>query len=676
MENHSNPLLAPWTGPFGEAPFQSIRTEHYRPAIEMTLEMARQKLKSLREDSSAPNFENTVLALEALSEPLDRASGIFFNLVEAESNDEMRSLAKELSPLVSAFANDLQLDSIIFQKVKALYEAREALALSVEQSRLLEKTYKSFARNGALLKDDSKKRLREIDEELARLGPQYSDHVLKATTSKEFFIFDQKRLEGVPESALEAAREAASSKGKSEAWLFTLDVPSFSPLVTYAKDRALREELWRAYNSRALGGDFDNREVLQRIAVLRHQRATLLGYETHAHYVLEERMAKNPQNVTDFLRRLESFAQPQAKRELEKLQSIAAADGVQDLKPWDVAFYIEKLKQAEFDFDEESLRPYFPLESVLRGVFEHAKRLYGLEFKPNSSIPVYHPDVRGFEVWDGRRFIGLFYADFFPRKSKRGGAWMTAFRDQGLFEGKVQRPHVSIVCNFTPPTSKTPSLLSYDEVRTLFHEFGHALHGLLSECTYRSVAGTNVYWDFVELPSQIMENWTEQKESLDLFAKHYETGEALPDELAHKIKQSSRFMAGWYCMRQLAFARLDMAWHSKDPAPVKDVEGFEKSVLAGTQVLPRIDGTSISTSFSHIFAGGYSAGYYSYKWAEVLDADAFSYFQEHGLFDREVAKKFREHVLSKGGSEHPSVLFERFRGRSPDADALIRRDFG
>jgi peptidyl-dipeptidase Dcp len=676
MTTSQNPLLAAWAGSFGEAPFHLIKTEHYGPAIRQTLDMAREKLKALREDPAAPNFENTIVALETLSEPLDRASGIFFNLVEAESNEEMRALSKELSPLVSAFANDLQLDPVIFQKVKAVHDQMASLKLSTEQARLLEKTYKSFARNGALLDDGAKAKLREIDEELSRLGPQYSDHVLKATTSKEFFIAEKSRLAGIPDSALEAAHEAAVAKGKPNEWLFTLDAPSFLPLVTYCKDRALREELWRAYNSRALGGEFDNRETLKRIAVLRHQRAKLLGYETHAHYVLEERMAKTPQNVMAFLDRLDSFAKPQASRELEKLQAIAAQDGNTDLKPWDVAYYIEKLKHAEYEFDEEALRPYFPLESVLKGAFEHARRLYGLEFKPNASLPVYHPDVRAFEVWDGSKFIGLFYADFFPRKSKRGGAWMTAFRDQGLFEGKVQRPHISIVCNFTPPTSKTPSLLSYDEVRTLFHEFGHALHGLLSECTYRSVAGTNVYWDFVELPSQVMENWTEQKESLDLFAHHYETGEVLPAELAQKLKLSSRFMAGWYCLRQLAFAHIDLAWHAADPSGVTDVEEFEKKVVAKAQVLPRIDGTSISASFSHIFAGGYSAGYYSYKWAEVLDADAFSYFQEHGLFDREIAMKFREHVLSKGGSEHPSVLFERFRGRGPDADALIRRDFG
>jgi peptidyl-dipeptidase Dcp len=445
--------------------------------------------------------------------------------------------------------------------------------------------------------------------------------------------------------------------------------------MTYARDRAFREQIWRAYQSRALGGEYDNGSTLRQIAVLRHQRAQLLGYETHAHYVLEERMARDPQTVFSFLERLGSFARPQAALELEKLKAVALPDGISELKPWDVAFYIEKVKQAEYDFDEESLRPYFSLESVLEGAFEHARRLYGLEFVRQDSLPVYHPDVRVYEVREGQRHLGLFYADFFPRKTKRGGAWMTAFRDQGLFDGQVKRPHVAIVCNFTPPTSQAPALLSYDEVRTLFHEFGHALHGLLSECTYRSLAGTNVFWDFVELPSQLMENWTEEKAALHLFARHYQTGELLPDELADKIRLSSRLMAGWYCLRQLAFAYLDLAWHSRDPRSVGDIEAFESEVLANCQVLPREPGTSISSSFSHIFAGGYSAGYYSYKWAEVLDADAFSFFQEKGLFDREVASRFRANVLSRGSTEHPSVLYERFRGRAPDTDALIRRDF-
>lgn len=676
MANLNNPLLGSWSGRFQEAPFDRIQTEHYRPAIEKTLEWAREGLKKLQQTDSEPNFENTVMALETLSEPLDRASGIFFNLVEAESNDEMRDLAKELSPLISAFANDIQLDANVFRRVKVVYEKRAQLKLNTEQARLLEKTYKSFTRNGALLDDSAKARLREMDQELARLGPQYSDHVLKATTTPEFWIQDSSRLEGIPKSAIEAAKEAATEKGRSNEWLFTLQAPSYIPVVTYAKDRKLREEMAKAYGARALHGEFDNREILKKIAVLRHKRAQLLGYETHAHYVLEERMAKNPATVIQFLDRLQSFAQPQANRELEKLRAIALEDGISDLKPWDVAYYVEKLKQQEFDFDEELLRPYFPLESVLAGVFEHARRLYGIEFKANASIPVYHTDVRAFEVWDQGKSLGLFYADFFPRKSKRGGAWMTAFRDQGLFEGEVRRPHISIVCNFTPPTSTRPSLLSYDEVRTLFHEFGHALHGLLSDCTYRSIAGTNVYWDFVELPSQIMENWTEEKEALDLFARHYESGEKLPQDLAAKIKKTSRFMSGWYCLRQLSFAYLDLAWHASDPSSAPEIEEFEKKALTKTQLLPRVEGTSVSTSFSHIFAGGYSAGYYSYKWAEVLDADAFSYFQEKGLFNQEVARKFREHVLSKGGSEHPSVLFERFRGRGPDADALIRRDFG
>ncbi len=676
---HTNPLLAPWTGRFGEAPFDQIKTEHYKPAIEAALAEARSHLDALAHQSATPDFENTIVRLETLSESLDRCAGIFFNIVEAEADEAMHALAKEISPLTAAFSNDLMLNPNVFARVKAVYEKRASLNLTVEQSKLLEKTYKGFVRNGANLDEKAKSRLREIDAEMSKLSPQYSENVLKATNAAEFWVTSPSELEGLPESALAAARDAATEKGRPSDWLFTLQAPSYIPVVSYAKNRSLREKIWRAYAGRALTGEFDNRATLKRIAVLRHDRAKLLGYATHADYVLEERMAQKPSNVKQFLDKLWTYAKPAAEKELAELKKFAAdSDGLNDFQPWDAAYYMEKLKESKFSFDEEALRPYFPLESVMKGVFEHARRLYGLEFKPLSNVAVYHPDVKVYQVVDARdeRLIGLFYTDFFPRKTKRGGAWMTAFRDQGLFDGEVRRPHISIVCNFTPPAGGKPSLLTYDEVRTLFHEFGHALHGLLSECTYRSVAGTNVYWDFVELPSQVLENWTEQKESLDLFAKHHETGELMPAELARKLRETARFMSGWYCMRQLAFAELDMAWHSGDPAGISDVEKFEDQAIARTRVLPRLPGTAISPSFSHIFSGGYSAGYYSYKWAEVLDADAFEYFREHGLFDREVAAKFRREILSKGGSEHPAELYRRFRGRDADPEALIRRDFG
>jgi peptidyl-dipeptidase Dcp len=677
MQN--NPLLSPWLGRFGEVPFDQIRAEHYRPAFDEALAEARRNLAALRDDPAKPDFENTVVRLEALTEKLDRCSGVFFNMVGAEADEAMHELAREISPLMAEFGNDLSLDPKVFARIRSVYDSRQSLSLTPEQSMLLEKSYKGFVRNGALLDEAGKARLRELDAERAKLKPMFSQNVLKATYAREFWVTGEAELAGIPESAREVAREAAKAKGRPSDWLFTLEAPSYIAVLTYSSRRSFREEMWRAFSSKALGGPYDNREILKRIAVLRHERAKLLGYETHAHYVLEERMARAPGTVREFIDKLWKRSRPVAEKELAELRELARRiDGITELKPWDVGYYMEKLKQEKFDLDDEALRPYFPLDRVVQGAFEHARRLYGLEFRQVEGVATYHPDVKVYQVMDSRdeRFIGLFYTDFFPRSTKKGGAWMTQFRDQGLMGGEVRRPHVSIVCNFTPPAGGRPSLLTHDEVRTLFHEFGHALHGLLSDCTYRSVGGTNVYWDFVELPSQVMENWTEQKESLDLFARHFEDGKTIPAELARKIRESSRFMAGWYCLRQLAFAELDLAWHSSDPSGVGDVEAFEERVLERTRVLPKEPGTATSPAFSHIFDGGYSAGYYSYKWAEVLDADAFEYFQEHGLFDREVAAKFRREILSKGGSEHPAELYRRFRGRDPDPEALIRRDFG
>ncbi len=677
MQN--NPLLSSWAGRFGEVPFDQIRTEHFRPAFDEALAEARRNLAALRDDPAKPDFENTVVRLETLTEKLDRCSGVFFNMVGAEADESMHALAREISPLMAEFGNDLSLDPKVFARIKAVYDSRSSLKLTPEQSMLLEKSYKSFVRNGAMLDEKDKARLRELDAERAKLKPMFSQNVLKATYARDFWVTSEADLAGIPESARDIAREAAKAKGRGSDWLFTLEAPSYIAVVTYSSRRSFREEMWRAFSSKALGGPNDNREILKRIAVLRHERARLLGYDTHAHYVLEERMARVPGTVQEFIDKLWKRSRPVAEKELSELQSLARRlDGITELKPWDVGYYMEKLKQEKFDLDDEALRPYFPLDRVVQGAFEHARRLYGLEFRQVEGVATYHPDVKVYQVMDSHdeRFIGLFYTDFFPRNTKKGGAWMTQFRDQGLMGGEIRRPHVSIVCNFTPPAGGRPSLLTHDEVRTLFHEFGHALHGLLSDCTYRSVGGTNVYWDFVELPSQVMENWTEQKESLDLFARHFESGEGIPAELARKIRESSRFMAGWYCLRQLAFAELDLAWHSSDPSEIGDVEAFEERVLERTRVLPKEPGTATSPAFSHIFDGGYSAGYYSYKWAEVLDADAFEYFKEHGLFDREVAAKFRREILSKGGSEHPSELYRRFRGRDPDPEALIRRDFG
>ncbi|PIS11847.1 MAG: peptidase M3, partial [Bdellovibrio sp. CG10_big_fil_rev_8_21_14_0_10_47_8] len=484
-------------------------------------------------------------------------------------------------------------------------------------------------------------------------------------------------LVGLPEGVIEAAAQEAEKKGHAGKWLFNLQAPSFIPFMQYAQNRELRKKLWMAYNTRAFRDSFDNQELVKKIVRFRHERAELLGFTTHADFVLSERMAQSTEKVMDFLNKLLVPSRKAADRDIAELRSFKKSlDGNDEVMPWDFAYYSEKLREKKFKYSEEELRPFFQLENVIEGVFEHARRLYGLTFREVVDVPKYHPDVRTFEVREERtnNYVGLFYTDFFPRETKKSGAWMTAYREQGYSNGHVRRPHVSIVCNFTKPTASKPSLLTYDEVQTLFHEFGHALHGLLSQCTYRSLAGTNVYWDFVELPSQIMENWVREKEGLDIFARHYKTKQAIPPELVEKIKKSSQFQSGYSSMRQLQFALLDMAWHSQNPTLISEVDIFETKVTDPVRVLPKIPGTNSSVGFSHIFAGGYSAGYYSYKWAEVLDADAFEYFQEHGLFNREIADKFRNFVLSRGGTEHPMDLYKKFRGREPDPQALLRRE--
>lgn len=656
-------------------PFDKIRSEDFAPAFEAALKEARANLSRLIALPAAPDFANTIEGLEDCSETLDRVSGIFSNLLHAHTNETLQKLARDVMPKLADFSNDIFLDEKLFQRVKKIWESRGSLKLDGEQSRLLEKTYRAFARNGALLNEEQKKRLREIDQKLSVLGQQFSDNVLKATNSFELWLTSRDELAGLPESAVEAAAMAAKEKGREGAWLVTLQYPSFGPFMQFSARREIREKLWRAYQTRAVSGEIDNRPLIQEITRLRHARAMLLGYSTHADFVLEERMASSPDSVQKFLKRLLEVSKPAALKDLAELKAFAGND-VDELKPWDISYYSEKLQQKKYDFDEEQLRPYFKLENVVAGVFEHARRLYGLQFKRRTDLPVYHPDVQAFEVRDEKNgdFIGLFYADFFPRESKQGGAWMSGLKDQGGPSGPTDRPHISIVCNFTKPTDKKPSLLTLDEVRTLFHEFGHSLHGLLSHCRYRSLSGTNVYWDFVELPSQIMENWVKEKESLDLFARHYETGELIPASMVKKIQDASKFQAGWFSLRQLNFAYLDMAWHAADVAEVADVEAYETEALKPTSLFPHIAGTIISCGFSHIFSGGYSAGYYSYKWAEVLDADAFEFFKEKGIFSREVSDRFKNHILSRGGTEHPMDLYKKFRGREPDADALLRRE--
>lgn len=673
----TNPLLKPFTNKDQATPFDLIKVEHYLPAVDEAVKVAKENIAKIKATTAAPNFENTILALEAASELAERVSGIYGNMEVAHADEALQALAKDIHPKMSALSSDVSLDAEIFQRVKTVYDQRASMNLNAEQTRLLEKTYLSFTRNGALLSAADKEKMRAIDQELSVLGPKFSENVLKATNAFEMFLDNKDDVAGLPEGVLEGAAAMAEAKGQKGKWLFTLSIPSYLPFLTYAKNRTLREKMWRAYAGRAYKGEFDNQGNILKIIQLKDQRAKLLGFKDYADFVLAERMAKNPQTVMGFLDKLLTASKEAGKKDVAELADYAKKhDGLSEIKPWDVAYYSEKLKEEKYSFNEEDLRPYFKLENVVEGVFKHAQKLYGLTFKENKEIPGYHPEVKVYEIYEEKsgKYMGLFYTDFFPRDTKKGGAWMTQFRSQGLINGEMKRPHVSIVCNFTKPTPTKPSLLTYDEVRTLFHEFGHALHGMLSECTYTTLSGTSVYWDFVELPSQIMENWAGEKEGLDLFARHYETGAMMPPELIAKVKAAQQFQAGYMSCRQIQFGLMDMAWHSTDPSTITDVDAFEDKATAETRLFPKMEGANSSCSFSHIFAGGYSAGYYSYKWAEVLDADAFEFFKEKGLFDSEVAKKFKDNILSRGGTEHPMELYKKFRGREPDPNALLRRE--
>ncbi len=673
----TNPLLAKFTNKDQAVPFDQIKVEHYLPALEESIRIAKSNIEKIKSNPATPDFENTIVALEASSELAGKIAEIYGNLESAHADKAHQALAQTIYPKLTELSSDISLDEGIFKKVKAVYDNKENLKLTGEQMRLLDKTYLSFTRNGALLNEASKEKLRGIDQELSVLGPKFSENVLNATNSFEMVLDKKEDVAGLPEGILEGAAAAAEAKGHKGKWYFNLQIPSYLPFMTYATNRALREKIWKAYASRSYNGDHDNQEIVKKIVTLRHERAKVLEFSTHADFVLAERMAQNPKTVMEFLNKLLKASKTAGQKDLAEVAEFAKkSDGVTDIQPWDFAFYSEKLKEAKYAFNEEDLRPYFKLENVVEGVFAHARKLYGLTFKENSELPVYHPEVKVYEIFEEKsgKYMGLFYTDFFPRDTKKGGAWMTQFRGQGLIEGEMKRPHVSIVCNFTKPTPTKPSLLTYDEVRTLFHEFGHALHGMLSDVTYPSLSGPNVYWDFVELPSQIMENWVGEKEGLDLFARHYETNEPMPEDLIKKLKASQKFQAGWMSCRQLQFAMMDMTWHSTDPSTIRDVDAFEDLATAEARLFPKIPGTNSSVSFSHIFAGGYSAGYYSYKWAEVLDADAFEYFMEEGLFNESVAKKFKDNILSRGGTEHPMELYKRFRGREPDPNALLRRD--
>ncbi|MBS1534155.1 MAG: M3 family metallopeptidase [Bacteroidetes bacterium] len=667
-------LTQRFTTPHNTAPFSQIKPEDYQPAFEANIAAARAEVDAITNNPEAPTFENTIEALEFSGQALDRLSSIFFNLNSAETNDTMQKIAQEVSPLLTAFGNDIALNEDLFKRVKTIYEQRDQLKLTAEQAMLLEKKFKGFSRNGALLSKDKKERLRAIDAELAKLKLTFGENVLAETNNYQLHITNEADLQGLPEGAKEAAAALAQSKNL-EGWIFTLDFPSYVPFVTYADNRALRRELAIAYGKKAFqNNEFNNTQNIQKIVALRHERAQLLGYNSHAHFVLEERMAQNPEQVKKFLNDLLQKAKPAAEREFAQLTAFAKElDGIEQLEKWDGAYYSEKLKQKLFSLDDELLKPYFKLENVLNGAFTVAEKLFGITFHEVSNIDKYHADVQTYEVRDFQNeLVAVFYADFFPRKGKRPGAWMTSFKSQSIQNGINERPHVSIVCNFTPPTPSKPSLLTFNEVTTLFHEFGHALHGMLANTVYPSLSGTSVYWDFVELPSQVMENWCYEPEALALFAHHYQTGEVIPQAYVNKIKESASFLEGMATVRQLSFGLLDMAYHAQ-VTEIKDVKAFEVAATEPTSFYPDVAENCVSPSFSHIFQGGYSSGYYSYKWAEVLDADAFEFFQENGIFNQEIAERFKENVLSKGGTELPMELYKRFRGQEPKPEALLRR---
>ncbi len=667
-----NPLLQDFNTP----PFSQIKEEDYKPAIKEAIQIAKDEINAIVENPEAPTFENTTVALDNTGNTLDRATSIFFNLNSAETNEEIQKIAKDISPWLSEFRNDMILNEELFKRVKTVYDQLSVLNLTPEQEMLLDKQYKSFARNGANLNEADKAELRKIDAELAKLSLQFGEHVLAETNAFELLITNEDDLAGLPESAKEAAKELANSKGK-EGWMITLDYPSYIPFMTYADNRELRKKLAIAFGKKGFQqNEYNNEQVVKDIVTLRHKRANLLGYKTHAHFVLEERMAETPEKVMEFLNELLEKAKPAAQREFKNLEAYAKKlDGIDQLQKWDGAYYSEKLKKELFNLDQELLKPYFKLENVIDGVFTVANKLYNLQFEEIDSIDKYHEDVKTYAVTDtDGNFVSYFYADFHPRPGKRNGAWMTSYKSQYMSNDTNERPQVSIVCNFTKPTQTKPSLLTFNEVTTLFHEFGHALHGMLANTTYKSLSGTSVSWDFVELPSQVLENWCYEKEALELFAKHYETGEVIPMEYVEKIKESASFHEGMQTLRQLSFGLLDMSWHSGDsPETITNVKEFETNAFAETKLYPDVAENCMSTSFSHIFQGGYSAGYYSYKWAEVLDADAFEYFKEEGIFNKEVADKFKNNVLSKGGTEEPMELYKRFRGREPKPDALLRR---
>ena len=670
-----NPLLKESSAPFGAPEFDKIKNEHYLPAFEAGIAEAKAEIDAIVANQEEPTFENTIEAMEVSGQTLNNVAGIFFNLMEANTNDQMQEIAEKVSPMLTEYSMYVSLNADLFQRVKAVYEKKDELGLAPDQMKLLEDNYKSFVRGGANLSDEKKALYSKWSEELSLITLQFSKNVLAATNAYVLNITDSTQLGGLPEFVKTMAAETAAEKGL-EGWAFTLDAPSYSPFLKYSTERDLRKQIWTAYNTRAIGGENDNTEIVKKIVDLRIKIANILGYETYADYALEERMAKNKLTVNEFIKNLLEPSMEFAKKDVADVYAFAKKNGFEDsqLQSWDFSYWSEKYQQAEYSLSAEELKPYFQLESCIDAVLGLATRLYGITFKELDNVPVYHPDVKVYEVNDADgRHLALFYADFFPRASKRGGAWMTEFRGQSIRNGVEYRPFISTVMNFTKPTADAPALITHDELVTFLHEFGHALHGIFAEGRYGSLTGTNVSRDFVELPSQIMENWAFEPEYLNSFAKHYQTGEPIPAELIEKVVAAKNYLAGYAQVRQLHFGYLDMAWHSLTELPAESAVEFEQKVLAPYAVMPAVEGVAFSTSFSHIFSGGYSAGYYSYKWAEVLEADAFSLFKEKGIFNTEVSNSFRKNILSMGGTEDEAVIYRNFRGHDPQPEALMEK---
>ena len=670
-----NPLLRESSAPFGAPEFDKIKNEHYLPAFEAGIAKAKAEIDAIVSNQEEPTFENTIEAMEVAGQTLNNVAGIFFNLMEADTDDEMQQIAEQVSPMLTDYSMYVSLNAELFKRVKTVYEKRHELGLAPDQMKLLEDNYKSFVRGGANLSDEEKELYSKWSEELSLITLQFSKNVLAATNAYVLNITDSTQLGGLPEFVKTMAAETAAEKGL-EGWAFTLDAPSYSPFLKYSTERELRRQIWTAYNTRAIGGEHDNTDIVKKIVDLRIKIANILGYETYADYALEERMAKTRTTVNEFIKNLLEPSMAYAKKDVADVYAYAKKNGFEDseLKSWDFSYWSEKYQQAEYSLSAEELKPYFQLESCIDAVLGLATRLYGITFKELDNVPVYHEDVKVYEVNDADgRHLALFYADFFPRASKRGGAWMTEFRGQSIVDGVERRPFISTVMNFTKPTADAPALITHDELVTFLHEFGHALHGIFAEGRYGSLTGTNVSRDFVELPSQIMENWAFEPDYLNSFAKHYQTGEPIPAELIEKVVAAKNYLAGYAQVRQLHFGYLDMAWHSITELPAESAVEFEQKTLAPYAVMPAVEGSAFSTSFSHIFSGGYSAGYYSYKWAEVLEADAFSLFKEKGIFNTEVSHSFRENILSKGGSEDADVIYRNFRGHDPQPEALMKK---